>query len=666
MDVRADTSEALATIRAQVGIPIAQELAKISQLKITKSFAFLRSLKCLSLGDGEQAFQPPKSKRRRVGTGLHHDQQHAADTHKASSSQKSASVTKLHERGIDVSHRDYVAVSYTWSPAASEDTASGGYVRVTASDPPEEIPCRVRDTVLKRLLSFAAYVRCPNIWIDKECIDQEDKASKEAAIQSMDLVYSLSDYPVALLSTVIEYQTQLKILADLLRGDFVSDGDSSQAYQFQLEESGVAEASAVLTFLDQITSDTWWSRAWTFQEDYKSSTKMTLLLPHGPTLESSKESVSETLGCLEGELCVNSADFRRASTEYCLAYQTRFGQDATCLKILRAAGKYNILLREPGLLGSEIFRSMSPTIFDDVGRRDIERESDRLAIVANCCSYAVRLETESLKEAACSLSLSMLALYLLNGEIMDNDGQKDVAALSDNIFGFLKHQSLDNFRPPVDQELTFIKSCRLPAVELAADGILTSGYLWKAGLSIQVRPSRMSQGANARDWSRPRKQLQDLADDLEGGKYGKSYASLANELAALATRLNKTFPLPYSDLIARELPDALDDGRSLYLAHLVRPGHHKSPYMALFVGEESEIPGHVSGTARHFFTATKRESHEFGSVDRHVSLEVEWQNHSQPLERPRLIVKQWVNGLYFPAQEVPREVLLPWPASLIV
>ncbi len=87
---------------------------------------------------------------------------------------------------------------------------------------------------------------------------------------------------------------------------------------------------------------------------------------------------------------------------------------------------------------------MSPTIFSDISRRGITEPADQLAIAANCCSYSMRLDTEVLKRGNKSLSLSMLALFLLNGEIIDNDcgAVKLPGALSETTLGFLRKQVL--------------------------------------------------------------------------------------------------------------------------------------------------------------------------------------------------------------------------------
>lgn len=60
-------------------------------------------------------------------------------------------------------------------------------------------------------------------WIDQESINQEDKEEKETAMQSMDLVYSNNDWPIALLWVRIETQEDLDLLIRLLRGQLIDE-----------------------------------------------------------------------------------------------------------------------------------------------------------------------------------------------------------------------------------------------------------------------------------------------------------------------------------------------------------------------------------------------------------------------------------------------------------
>lgn len=60
-------------------------------------------------------------------------------------------------------------------------------------------------------------------WIDQECIDQDNEAEKQRAVQSIEYVYSYSAFPVALLSVQIESEDQLKNLVYIL-GEVIHSG----------------------------------------------------------------------------------------------------------------------------------------------------------------------------------------------------------------------------------------------------------------------------------------------------------------------------------------------------------------------------------------------------------------------------------------------------------
>lgn len=144
-----------------------------------------------------------------------------------------------------------------------------------------------------------------------------------------------------------------------------------------------------------------------------------------------------------------------------------------CERILDRASKYNVQLLELDNEGKRTIRqSMSPIIFSNVGKRGMRDESDRLAVIANCLGYFVRLDSQRLEREAYSLSISMLALFLLNGEILMNGPDNSQSAIRSNIFDYLRSQSLRTFQTPdIDQKLKFIKSCRFTEVELSEQGV---------------------------------------------------------------------------------------------------------------------------------------------------------------------------------------------------
>jgi hypothetical protein len=400
---------------------------------------------------------------------------------------------------------------------------------------------------------------------------------------------------------------------------------------------------------------------------------------HHPSLEDQKQDTGGVLGGLPGEICVKSADFRREVTRFCVAYQKRVNHgrqhEGICQKILERAGKYTILLRETDGSGCDtVCKPMSPSIFADIGGRGIRKDSDRLAVAANCCGYSVRLNTEALRTKECSLSLSMLALYLLNGEIVMNDRKNNRAALSDDIFDFMKKQSLNNFRPPVEKnELTFIKGCRFLNVKLSEEGIETAGHFWKLEKMITRKFSnKLPYEIDSSDGlgRYQRRRLRQLADTLESGEHGKRYMGLANDIDSFlkedAHLEDERFSKQHKDLMAEEVIQAMRDGKRLRLACLV-PINHKqqsknvhSPYRGIFV---SEAGGEWEGVPSYVFTASCPASENPSEIDKHVSLEVDWRGSASE-NRPRLITKRWINGLCFFDGCPRRKVVFPWPASM--
>ncbi|KAI2619382.1 hypothetical protein GGS26DRAFT_330424 [Hypomontagnella submonticulosa] len=649
-----DTSLPLGQIRDRISSSIISSVLDIQKYAVTRE-NWLRSLECLYwAGDNEE----PSGKRRRVENG----------------SVATGSSELLRRRYLDPvwddeGGRDYVAVSYTWEPSKEEEEAgyetTGRYLVEPRKTGKSALPSEVRDVVWDRVLNYADHVGCENIWIDRECVNQDNKAEKEAAIQSMHLVYNLSRWPIALLTRVITTAEELDLLADLMCGE-VSPEDEE----------------AVLNLLDDITSNLWWTRAWTFQEDHKASTRMMLLIPHTRDLEKRKQAIEglngePLLGDVEGEICIKSMNFRRKATEFCLSYRKRAEDKDICDKILKAAAQYNILLGNECLLSGvrSVSRSMSPTILSDILSRGIKEESDRLAIMANCCTYGTRLDSNCLKADGSSLSLSILALYLLNGEIIENDpGQSGRGTLNDNVYEYLSKQSLSNFRPPIDHGLTFIRNCRFLDPQLTPDGTQTKGHLWKLGKVIRRKPMKWEKYSSLRP-------LDKFATELEYRDYGCSYTDLAARLLAWAyenppklDENGRSYRSGWRGWMAGEVEEALMEGKVLRLGCLVHPkyGSDASSYRAVFVSDGDDDWQDETAKSYAFTSSRLVEDPVFGNTQRHVSLEVdvEWQRQEESGGRssyvpPKLYIKRWLNGFCFFEGVSQRPVLFPWPAALL-
>ncbi|KAK5624462.1 hypothetical protein RRF57_000178 [Xylaria bambusicola] len=692
--VAQDTAEPLGQIRDSNKASeksIVSAVLDIQRHAITRS-NWIKSLECLYLATDRD--DEPTSKRQRLANG-----ESVASFYTPELLRRTyLDPVSDPERG-----REYVAVSYTWEFSKKEEEQDscrsfGGYYIESRKTGELAQPSNVRDVVWERVLRYARHVKCDAIWVDRECVDQDNAKEKETAIQNMHLVYSLSRRPIALLTHVIQTAEELDLIVSLLFGDLREEMES-----------------AALDLLDKITSDLWWQRAWTFQEDYRASTRMTLLIPHTSNLEHRKQTTRDVsnrplLGTLPGEICIKSTDFRTYATQFCLRYkQKQPEKEGICNRILKTAGRYNLLLQDSHVPAaySSISRSMTPTILADISQRGIFAESDRLAIAANCCGFTVRLDTSALNKRGSSLSLSMLTLCLLNGEIIENHPQRNRGTLKDSIFTYLMKQSLHSFRPPVDEALTFIKSCRFVDPVLTEAGIRTRGILWRLGKIIRPRPLK-------RDKYCTLSPLETLATDLEYRRYGNSYTELATNLLAwieessimnrkhhrYASRspLMHARPWGYRTWMTYEVEDALREGKCLRLAAVVDPGNlgDYTPYSAIFVGErvddwdEEEV--NENAKKSYVFTAVRpaKELTRFGEIPKHVSLEVEmeWperkheqkhdeqdQNPSQvegdeekrnpESDLPKLYIKRWLNGLSFRGSHSHQPFLFPWPAELL-
>ncbi|KAI1396391.1 hypothetical protein F4819DRAFT_475496 [Hypoxylon fuscum] len=636
-----DTSLPLSQIRDTNSASVISSVLDIQRYAVTRD-NWLKSLECLYLAaDNEE----PSVKRRRVSGG----------------SVPVASSELFRRRHLnpfsdDERERNYIAVSYTWKASKEEgedEETVGRYLVESRRAGEPALPTNVRDTVWTRVLNYAEHVGCDNIWIDRECVDQKDGVEKEAAIQSMHLVYSLSRKPIALLTRTIETAKELDLLTNLLCG-----------------EVNPQDEPATLSLINDITSNLWWTRAWTFHEDYRASARMFLLIPHHRSLETRKDTATDLegrpiLGNVEGEICIRSMDFKKYATGFCLSYRKKIEDSDICDRILKAAAQYNILLEEQCSLTGfwSVSRSMSPIIVSDIISRDIMRESDRLAIMANCCGYSTRLDTNTLNSKSSSLSLSILALYLLNGEILENSPKKEPqGSINDTVYEYLSKQSLNSFRPPIDEGLTFIKSCRFVDPKLTTEGTITRGHLWKLSKVIRRKPMKW-------DKYRSLKPLAILATELNYQDYGRPYPDLATRLLEESydrspPRDNRQSPRRWEwrRWMTDEVEEALVEGKVLRLGRLVHPKYkgEDSTYRAIFVGNvDDDWDENIPSWA---FTSTWPAKSE-SDIHKHVSLEVDVEFPERA--PPKLHIKRWLNGLCFFEGSPQRDVLFPWPSDLL-
>lgn len=644
--MREDTSSTLCDVRDRCTNGLVPQLLQIQEYQAVeeKWLEWARDPLCLSI-----VSQQPSRKRKR---GVH-------------STQVSNVPKSFHRVHRSRAHNaNYVAVSYTSQPSEHESDAAKGY-RIMGSAPGDSgFPTKVRDSVLHRTIKYAEHHGAELIWIDDECINRDDPDEHEMAMQSMDLIYKFSEYPVGLLSNPIKYHEDLNLLQGLLSSSFVK---TSSARPMLKPGVSINMALKILRLLDYITADKWWTRAWIFQEDYRSSVKMNLLIPH--SLRLNRTQARREWCSIPSELQVNSADFHEQATVFCLAFRQKVGDEwqgahGKCEDILSRARKYNILYEQGELAGRELARqAMSPSIFTDIGNRNISEASDLLAIAANCCDYSIRLNTKSLKGTSYSLSISILALYLLNGEIIRNE-EDDQSLLSEDIFSYLRQIAFDRFDPPVESnKLTFIKSCRLVDVRLSPDGIVTTGRLWRLHKAIdtgkfasKLQPERRSpNGLNKSQRSR----LRQLSAELRKQRY-KTVADDLDDYLHEDAEYPPSSAKQYKDLMAEKVVEAIRNRRTIHLGCQMGC----SSYRGVFVTNSAlETPSYVftawgpAGSRRNALSETRAGM----LLKKHVSLEVDATNLE---DLPRVKTKRWINGLCFFGGDPARDVVFPYPKSL--
>jgi len=121
---------------------------------------------------------------------------------------------------LNRSNKDYVIVSYILKAYPNKGPTTGRYyLQLKGKRSP--VPSKVRDVVFDRVIKYMEYRGVELFWINMECMEQDKPKEKEVATQSMDQVYSRSNFPVGLLSVYIKSEEHMNLLAELLNGQLI-------------------------------------------------------------------------------------------------------------------------------------------------------------------------------------------------------------------------------------------------------------------------------------------------------------------------------------------------------------------------------------------------------------------------------------------------------------
>ena len=541
-------------------------------------------------------------------------------------------------------NKDFVAISWAQKPSAYENPVWGKYSLISPRLRREE-RLNVRNVVFDRIVKYLEFAEIDIFWIDRICIDQNDEERKARAMNSMDLVYRNATKALGLLTTPIRTKKGLRLIELLLSGQLCREQKGS-CYVFQ-GNIFYYDIIRLIQILHDLTNDPWWTRAWVFQEEYLSGLQMDLLIPIAPAVHRNSHP-----SFIPGELRVGACDLRKHATVFLLAYKNTswVRYQASCDRILGIIGKYNILLPGP----SNGLVCMSARILADIGKRDITEPWDVLAITANACGYDRRLDKDPLMRVKKSLSLCLLALLLLNGEVLRTSFDSDEASndpLDVDIATCMKQMSLRDNSPHISaRQLSFFKNCRLPSVQFCHRGVQTSGFLWelKCEHRIHTRSLRFSCEL----------QRQDAAESEVWGAeclmmlalwLRRKHPSLASKLLKyIDNRRGSAVSLAsqYMDRMGLHLERAIEQGHVLRIGYLEGGGAG-----AIFIPHRHDI-----FESMHAFTAWRPGNSEITKLDNFVSLKVDVKDSGA------LDVIDWMSGLAFFQGIEPEPVILDWPA----
>jgi len=667
-DNRSDTRVTLSQIHGRNPSKFVNQLLDLQNLTTSREKArkWVSQLRFLSL-TGMREDDEPARKRCRV----------AGDSETPHVPVRRVPLTRRHE---DDGTEPYIAVSWRWNDPLNQSSAAYEYHIQRPGKSPHR--STVPDLCLDRATAFAQAHGINLIWIDKECIYQEEEQDKEVGIQAMDLVYSQSELSVGLLLATVETQWQLVCLSKLLSKDVFVKNSETDKFKPEIKESDI---HGIVEVLQIILLDERWKRSWIFQEDHCASGRMTLLVRCPGFLPFTWREVD--FGNIPGELQIRSDLLRKTATRFDRACKERgYELDASMFAFVR---QYNIWHKIDRSNSERLFeydqfrpdrnesddsvwfQSISRGVLSDIEKRDSQEVVDRLAIFANCCDFPSRLDIESVRRAGYGLSTCLVALCLLNGEIFRNDetgppsqeSPDSLDMLDCTVEEFLR-KFLFEFNPPgAAYHLSLIKRFRFVRVSLTEHGIGTFGWLWELGEVITFTGRERQKvdqmiTASENDPSKENELLGPVAKhvlwELVRKLNAKRYHDFATYLVDYMRKDKKGILSPsksLTDKMVEAVVQGVVNDRPLRLAcryGAVQPS-------AIFVSPSKEIGDHNLPLA---FTSW---SNGGGTeLEKFVSLEVRHDGISI-CDAKRLYTRSWINGIW-DAWGCPMDpFVFPWP-----
>jgi hypothetical protein len=370
--------------------------------------------------------------------------------------------------------RDYVAVSYCWNQPPDGRPTAKFEIETESDDRANKAPA----SILMRAVQYALKVHVSFIWIDQECIDQDEVEDKAIGIQSMDLVYSQSRFPVGILGKEISQESVVNTLNRFRDWQSAGHRELVNLCRKHLSDSDVTAAGE---FLDSLRDDNWFNRAWTHQESACARESMKLLLQRKSITGSESGSWKDFV-----------VPFKHID-RWAQSLRTAVRNEPEELMASLSLSSESIPNRPLRSLGQARELLTASDVVPQLERKENSVVTDRLAIIANSCSYQLRLDIPAALKQDFHLSSCALTMAILNGDVNpwpENKGEeyRQAAWFSTNTNRpKVKKPTLEMILPEFLVMWNRLYGCRgdvyadsprLPAVRLTATGFYTRGWLW--------------------------------------------------------------------------------------------------------------------------------------------------------------------------------------------
>lgn len=554
--------------------------------------------------------------------------------------------------------RPFVAISWTWQPSPYENEQSGNYWAEHSNHPRRE-RLKIRDCVLDRVTNYLRHneLDLELFWIDQVCIDQDNEKAKMKAMNSMDLIYRIANKAIGLLSTPIESAADLDLMTRLMDGELTFQFRSG-VFAFCRPRVDDNTIEKIFRMLERLTEDIWWKRAWIFQEEYLAGREMDLLFPL--TIRPQTCSDYERI---PGEFRVSATVFRKEATSFVKAYQREGppNDQASCVHMLKIIGRYRLLLQHE----SKGSMPMSATIHSDLQWRHLKNPWDRLAIAANACDYGIRLDHVALADQQFSASMSLLAQYLLNGEVFVlpcHRAGKAGAAPAMGAVQWMQKTTLKGCKPPDGiRPLSYLKLCRLPNVRFCEEGVRTRGLIWRlrsSNVLPRFRSTYPRMSPACAEWlaGEPWK-AHEMKDLIYALKRSRRHREVANKLEYhIQRRKEGDNCRAYAHMhdMMWQLVQAINGGQRLCIGYSRSRG---CACAGIFILRPQGFRPKLLGVRRDLFAFTAWQSGNSApnSTDNFVSLSVDVRHGNV------ISALGWMNGLVFFRNRDLRDVTFAWP-----